>query len=101
MFLVAEWILSDLADFDHIQLFLESGQQGVVIAPRALGHRAPLLGVWVIAAHQKAGHDAPWWGQSGTAISSESQVEGARSLFLFEAYFKLLVKYLFRDVATT
>lgn len=45
------WILSDLADFDHIQLFLESGQGGVVIASRTLGDCAPFLGVWVVAAH--------------------------------------------------
>lgn len=56
-----KWILSDLADFDHIQFFLEPCQHGVIVAPGALGDCAPLLGVWVEAAHQKAGHDAPWW----------------------------------------
>lgn len=55
--------LSDLADFNHIELLLEPGQGGVVVASGALGDRAPFLGVWVVTAHQEAGHDAPWWGE--------------------------------------
>lgn len=49
--LTSKWILSDLADFDHIQLFLEPGQHGVVVASGALGDCAPFLGVWVVTAH--------------------------------------------------
>lgn len=49
--LTSKWILSDLADFDHIQLFLESGQHGVIVASGALGDCAPFLGVWVVTAH--------------------------------------------------
>lgn len=38
-----QWILSDLADFDHIQLLLESSQHGVIVASGALGDGAPFL----------------------------------------------------------
>jgi len=59
--------LADLADFDDVQLLLEAGQRGVVVAAGALGDGAPLLGVRVEAAHEEAGHDAPWWPGEHTA----------------------------------
>ena len=62
------WICADLADFDHVQLLLESSQHGVVEATGALSDGAPLLRVRVVTSQQETGHDAPWWENTHIAL---------------------------------
>lgn len=47
---------SHLADLHHIQLCLQTGQGGIVMATSTLGHSTPLLTLGIIAAHEENGH---------------------------------------------
>lgn len=58
---------SHLADLHHIQLCLQTGQGGIVVATSTLGHSTPLLALGVIAAHEEDGHH-PTWGGESTAV---------------------------------